>query len=857
MSAGTRDQPPAGAPGVRWARWFSPRGWLGLATLCLGLSAVGLATPWLGRLRPGAPLELLLVDLSPSVTAARPGLLGWLRSELLRACGSAAERGARVELWVFSTAARRLFPAGDAEQLARGLLGLDSGAPLLLEPQDLEREASDLGAALASVARSLEAARVAEVPARLELWSDGLTEPSGERGQSLLGRWAAAGCEVQRHALPAPSAAVVRLDGLAAAPELAPGEALELEVRYSLGELEPAELLLEVRLEGPAGEREELQPIALPRAPGQQHQRLRLPVSMPAPFELQARLVAAAPGAGALVLGAGGSSFVRPRGQRLVGLVGPAAQAIDPGPAPSHLRWWPLTPQQAERRLPDLDALVWWDRSLNELPPEVEGFLSRGGGLLTLGGASQLVSAARARQLAFLPLLAAPAPKPPRDLVILFDASGSMAGAPAAAVQQAALRLAEILPPEDGLVLRWFTEALARPVRLPSGNRQAAAQALLSLSQPRGGTALFYSLEQYVEERERAVAGGVRTDELVILLTDGRDNTPPDDPVGRAAEARARLARARAELRVVALGERPELELLAPLAGGEQSLLLSPTPARLEALLLRLGAEERLLPGPIEVAALPTELLSGPEVGAGRARPPLELALRARVAAAAEVFWSASDGAPLGAVQRVGLGRAVSLAFAPGAECAPLWLGLPELSGLLGFVAERPARRPARLSLEGPRLVLELEGAGWPPVLAGRLEPRPSRGTPAQALTLWGEGPGRWSAPLPQRFLRAERDSALELLLDPGSAPDAPSLPWLPAREPRELLWAQLEPLPAPATPPEAAPPLLLASDRRDPPVWAFGLLAAGALCLLAALFLSLGRGPAGLVKRSSSPVRS
>ncbi len=844
--------PAAGAPGARWA---APRPFLALANLALGLGTLGLLLPWLGTLRSARSLELLLVDLSASATEARPGLLGWLRGELLQACQGAAERGAEVELWVFAGTARRLFPAGAAPQLARALLGLETGEPLLLEPADLPRDESELGSALASVARSLEAARVEAFPARLDLWSDGLAEPPGQAGRTLLGRWAAAGCRVQEHRYPAAEVALARLDGLAGPLELSDGEALEIELGYSLGELEPAQLLLEVELLGPAGEREALPPVPLPRSPGTQRERLRLPISMPAPFVLQARLLA--PGERTAVLGRGASLFVRPRGQRLVGLVSPAAQPIDPGPTPSHLRWWPMSPREAERRLADLDALVWWDRPLSELPAEVEGFLERGGGLLTLGGASQLVSAAQARQLAFLPLLAAPAPKPPRDLVILFDASGSMAGAPAAAVQQAALRLAEILPPEDGLVLRWFTEALARPVRLPSGNRQAAAQALLSLSQPRGGTALFYSIEQYVEERERAVAGGVRTDELVILLTDGRDNTPPDDPVARAAEARARLSRARAELRVVALGERPELELLEPLAGGGESLLLSPTPARLEALLLRLGAEERYLPGPIDVEALPTEILGAAAVGAGRGRPPLEMALRARSAPGAEVFWLASAGAPLGAVQRVGLGRAVALAFAPGAECAPLWLGRGELSALLAFLAERPPRRPARLSLAGSRLVLELEGGERPPVLQGRLEPRPGGRLPAEPLTLWGEGPGRWSAPLPERFLRAERDTALELVLDPGSAPDRPSLPWLPARAPSERLWAQLEAPGGPLPPAAGAPPLLLVSARKDSPEWAFGLLTAGALCLGIALFLPLGRLGPPLVKRSETPVRS
>ena len=662
---------------------------------------------------------------------------------------------------------------------------------------------------------------------------------------------------MREHRLPAASAALVRLDRLDAAAELAPGEPLELALGYSLGELQPAALSLEVTLVGPEGEESVLEPLRLPLGPGAQSERLALEVDLPAPFELQARLVPS-PGPGQSVsLGAAASAFVRPRGQRLVGVVGPSAQPVDLGPTPDRIRLWPSSPAEVERRLPDLDGLIWWDRPLTELPASCAGFLERGGGLLTLGGASQLISAQRAQQLAYLPLLAAPAPKPPRDLVILFDASGSMAGAPAAAVRQAALRLAEILPPEDGLVLRWFTEALARPVRLPSGNRQAAAQALLTLSEPRGGTALYYSLERYVEERERAVAAGVRTDELVILLTDGRDNTPPDDPESRAAGLRGRLARARAELKVVALGERPELELLAPLAGGPQALLLSPTPARLEALLLRLGAEERWLPGPIEVEAAPTDLLPGSAVGVGSLRPTLDMALRARVSAGAAAFWFGPGGAPLAAAQRVGLGRAVSLAFAPGAECAPLWLGRPDLAALIEFIADRPARSPARLHLEGERLVLELAGADRPPLLHGRLEPRPGQGAASQPLWLWGEAPGRWSAPLPARFLREERLRALELVLDPGSAPDAPALPWLAVRPSREVLWAQIEPAQEVVPPAPGEQPFSLARPRREPPGWAFGLLASGAAGFVYALFLSLGRGAAAPVKAGSSPVRS
>jgi hypothetical protein len=872
----------------RFALGRSARIWLGLGALLLLVAALGQWLSQSGGESDARRLEIALIDVSSSLTAGRPGALAWLRQALLAAAERAEAEGALMELWAYSSGSRKLVAAEPAAELRARLLGSRGAAPLLLRPLDLDPEGSDLGLALETLARALEGAGLTRVPRRLSIFGDGLA--GGERAslEARLGHWSAAGIELHFEAAPPAELSCARLDGLSGPREAAAGEMLSFSVAYSLADPLPDELWLAGRCVAPGRRPVPIAAQPLPRRSGLQSERVEIAAALDPPCEFEFWLSGADPASGAAakatpaleVLGDSATALVRARGRRLVGFVGPEQRAVGtPRPAPEWIDWLPLTPSSAAARLADLDALVWWDRPLGELPTGVEAFLEQGGGLLTLGGASQLVSADRAPRLGFVPLLAAPTPGPPRDLVVLFDGSGSMAGAPAEAVKQAALRLAEILPAEDGLVLRWFTEALAAPMRLPSGNRQASAEALLRMRAPGGGTALYYSLEQYVRERELAVAAGVRSDELVILLSDGRDVTPPDDPPLRAAGLRARLAAARSELKVIAIGERADLELLTPLAGGPEALLQSPTPNQLEALLLRLGAGERWLPGPIPVLTQGTRWLAAEALGLSRERPPLDQALKAWLTPGSEAFWLAPSGAPLGAVTGVGAGRSVALAFAPGTECATDWLGREDLLPLLAFVAERPEQTAARLCCLDGRLLLEAPGSGWPARLPAQLVPQIPGPELPETLEFLTQGPDQWQARLGGRWLARDRLVSLEVRLDPRFAPGAGGLPWISARPPREPLAGVplgigsasatqvLEPggpqMPAggqarPARSSAAAagsapssaagdrlapPPFQLARPTQEPPAWSWAVLLAGLLALALAAVLSLGQG--------------
>ncbi|MEM7310557.1 MAG: VWA domain-containing protein [Planctomycetota bacterium] len=790
------------------------------AVAAVGALLLGLAA-WLLLPRPAASevrepaVRALLVDASASVVRRRPGWLPWIRAELARQAQLAVEDegGAAQQLAVVvfgADVAVRFGPGAPAELIAR--LEARAGAPFDTAAED--DGASALAGAL-EVAAGWTAAAT-RPPGEVILLGDGGW--TGANPAPWLGRLAAAGVAV-RHAPPPPATrpdgavlsvdlpevvevgaplvatARVRVDGPLVAPE-GTGPVLLCEVSGGGGtrtDVVPLAL-------GP-GETERRVPIALgPADYGRTEVAVR--IALPGgvdPVPENDRAAASTVAEGELVCGAVAAVASR---EALERWLAPAGAALFPG-----LQVLLLRPDELAGKLDQLDLLVTYDVPLDDLPaPLLAPFVERGGGWLAVSGWGFLGDwspgpGGRSELHRMLPMRPAPTDVGPRDVVLLVDGSGSMAGEPFNLVRAAAVEMVAAALPSDAIELRFFTEViderhlLRKRSALRSASRaetrEAAAQRLLGARVPGGSTWILSCLDQLLTERE-----GKEREALVLLLTDGQEGGHMPDPAAKAAELVERYRAARTRLRVIAVGEQADLGFLGRLVAPGEEVVQAADLADLELIFQREVNRARVADAeteaglavrraPASADSLAAELLA-PE--GALALPPIERLVRNELVGGASLLWETADGDPLLAVARAGLGRTALFASSPRASWASRWsLGAERFGAVLRWLGRGRARGGPRASLAparggGLEVRLERLAGPWPATVSAALfDPEVRRGAEGLRapieLDLAPAHPGdpglsRRVGALPRTLREAAAGRTLSLLLDvPAGAP--------------------------------------------------------------------------------------
>lgn len=839
-----------------------------IALLALGLAALALGLAWsLPRARAASdapPLDLVLVDASASASELRPT---W-RAEVAR-----------------------LLAAVRAESAARGaelaVVAYDAGATLAAPPK--AASAFDASAALAGLPRAGAATRGSELGLALDLAESVRAEHGAARGRLIvlgdasytggdpaarLARFAAHGFAVERRGLGAPPPRAVALGELRLPRALHAGAALAVRVLV----VAPPES--EVRLAARAawrradGTRATVERALAARAPagaprdadGFATWSVAFDFGVVGPGAVDVGIAACAarvgePGEAPRAPDAPSSARAEAFARVVVGdapcalVAGARGPALDALAAAFERAGFAVDALDADavpaERLERADVLVTLDRAPRALPTAELGAFVRGGGgwLALLGSDARAAFAGERGAFELLPLVP-PRGAPARELVFLVDGSGSMAGDAQVALSSALVDLLALTGPGERIEFRWFARDLEAPLTRNSGadaaERARFAAELLAAHPPGGPTRMLAALERWFDERR------AKGDALLFVLGDGRESETE-----HAAERARKLAeRARAEsvrIAPIAVGADADLGLLAALATDGADVpragaLEAAARERLARILAReLGVARAAGAGPHAVRPAPdvrgepaTSVLAAQRALFASAWPAVATHVAADATERASVLWRSETGAPLLALEAVGLGRTAALAFAPGddaeawTEPAPLAL----LAPLARCLGEGRARAALVARLDGERLVLEGAAlAGAPARIGARVRPQDGS-VPSEDVVLEPDlGPGgdlaARAAPWPKALDRAAGGFEVEVALDPPRG-----LVLAPRRAPEDRLPRAL--FVPPAGGPEPDSPLAAAADPR-----AGWVLAAAVVLLAGAALLGLGGPPA------------
>jgi len=688
---------------------------------------------------------VVLVDASASVRRTRPDWVAWARGRLAREARAAAEAGERFAVVAFASEVARTFgpdaPAVFLERWAgRAGAPFDPGAGA----------GADDGSRLADALGLAEEVRRAARPARTRWVLLGDGRWTGRDPAPELAALVAGGAAFERIAPPPPARSDLALERLVLPPRVEPDAPLVARAELALepGLDAPEGATLDVVVENDGETRELSFDLAPPAAGGAFEAPVDLGRARAGRTRVRARAHLGPRGDPVPENDAASAVTVAP-GDLAVGvLADPAAlEAARRFFAPSGSSGLPglafefLPPHELALALETLDAVVSWDLPPSDLPEvPLEDFVRRGGGWLATSGFGLLTDwhpgSAERGAARLLPLVPEPRDEGPRDVVLLVDGSGSMAGAPFETVRVAAVDLIGAALVQDRVTLRFFTGGLREEHLLKesgaAGAREEAARELLGPRVPGGETMILRSLERFAAAREAA-----RRPCLALLLTDGNEREATADPPARAAALLERLAAAGTRLVVIGVGDDPDERFLRLLVRPGDEVRRGEGLTDLRSVFRReIGAarwHEGDALGVLPAPAAPGSLVEGLRTGAPTALPPVRRFVADELRAGAELLWTSDEGEPIAAVRRVGAGRTAQLAFLPDPEWAPAWSGLrgagePAVLGpLLRWLARRPTSREPlgaapRLAWEGDELVLRGVPPGTPARVPARLE---------------------------------------------------------------------------------------------------------------------------------------
>jgi Mg-chelatase subunit ChlD len=754
------------------------------------------------------PLRVCLVDVSASAIWRRRDWGGWIDQALVGQAREAERAGEDVCTILYGSAVRRDFgPAPARSFLDEAAQSSKDGGLLTVPPA----HAGHLWAEDATrVSDALEVARgLAQDPSRAScrvvLIGDGTY--TGNDPRPILRELRDLGVSLERLDLPLADVPEVTVGPLSLPREVEAGApiAVDAEVFFGPGTGPAPEttVALTVKHGFESGFNSEYVKVPVPTglAPdedGYLRWRVRREVGRAEPGLNTVRITGLRHGRGDDADTADSSEgFVWCAGRLAVGWVTAERRVMPGGDRPQEipgihstegLQVEALFAHELAGQLGSLDAIVTCDIPLDRLPGEIlASFVRRGGGWLALAGRGFLSGFDRSlpsppddpRHL--LPLEPPDEKLEPRDVVLLVDRSGSMAGERSDLVRRAVLVLMDDAPPGDAVELRFFSDRLSEAIPLigpgdPRGRERArseAADRVFVAQGPGGPTALVRSLEELASAREKSGREG-----LVFLLTDGRDNTDPD-PAASCPRILQRMLAARAKLVVIAAGDDADRGLLSRLvAPGERleevgSLLDLGMSGNLERIFrreldrdrVREGEQLRVLPSPTllapsSVATVGADVLRAQKPESAADWPAIQRYVRTKVVPGAGVLWISETGEPLLALQRVGLGMTAACAFAPIADSGQAWRDRSDLFEPLLRALARGKREPLpRLRVEADELFVEDLPADAPALLEARVFSAQARegDAPAAVIALsppiQGADPrrvrtGRWSASL-------------------------------------------------------------------------------------------------------------
>lgn len=749
--------------------------WLGLIALALG---AWLSFPRARADVERAPLAVLIVDVSKSVVAPRPGFAPWIRAALIDAARHAESAHEDVCVVAFGASVRTIAAPRSASQLAADLTRASgSNSDPVRALLSVEAPSGEVATRLARALELVRSIARDRTRARIVVFGDGSF--TGRDPASIAAELSQGGATFESVVAPRAERTDFGVSRLAVPRLIEEGRPLVVSCEAWLtagNDARDVALSIEFERRDARGTETRALTVAAPNsvtpdasgcvrwpihvdlgrvAPGAVvvHARVllrtkagaRIEDSIPENDASTALLRCGGTLAIALVGGAEDrAQFLRAVGDEHAGI---DFVAVDRDTRSGSSTTSATTPASLSlaSALAQVDAVVSVDAVLDSMDAAadtalLESFVKRGGGWLDLAGWNWIAAHARA------PNAGASSSRTPlgaldlarsgeeRDVVFLVDASGSMSGAPFESVQTALAALVAAAPASDHLEARFFSGEIGPSIDLGSGDeradatsRRALVERLRTAREPHGSTALWSALDTLARERV-----GAKREALVVLLTDGRD---PDrvDLAQHGARVRAALTASRAQLAVFAAGPDVDRELLTSLLSPNEALVEAPDLAKPDAAKQLARLFERELSRSsvrsgtalaIErVRAAPDSLASALTAMNDTKWPTLERFAHARATEGAEIVATADQGEPVAAIARRGLGLVAALAFVPASDAAPAWRArgdvlVPILRAIAG--ARRAVDEP-RLREEDREIVLDGVGLDFPARVTARI----------------------------------------------------------------------------------------------------------------------------------------